>query len=217
MPATRLGKFAGINRQDAKIAKKKPASLIGFVALGGLWRHWQQTKELRASLVEQQQARQEQIAGLQAENEQLRQASKASGQQDQAQQEIARLQAQIRELSAPQVNIPVLEIFPQGLAERGEREVNQLQIPRGAKAVTLILNSQSAAESKSYSLEILDARQNTVWSQQGQQNLTRHSTGDYTINIPTGLLPPGSYTFNVYGQVAGKRLKIESYRIRING
>lgn len=99
------------------------------------------------------------------------------------------------------------------MTERGEGDrINQLQIPRGAPAVTLILNSQSAVGSKSYSLEILDAGRSVVWSQQG---LVRHATGDYTINISTDLLPPGIYTFNVYGHAGGKRVKIESYQIRI--
>src|SRR5262245_32799734 len=156
------------------------------------------------------------MAGLEAENQQLRQTQpQAANQLEQANREIAGLKAQVEELSAPQINIPVLEILPQEMTERGERsQVNQLQIPRGARTITLILNSQSASESKSYSLEILDARRNVVWSQQG---LARHSTGDYTINIPAVLLPPNEYTINIYGQPDGKRVKIESYRIRIAG
>jgi putative zinc finger protein len=193
------------------------ATIIGFVALAGLWWNWQQAKELRGALTEEQRARQEQVAKLQEENEQLRQAPKPSettGQTDGSQQEIARLQARVKELSAPQVNIPVLEVFPQELAERtGRDRVNQLQIPRFARAITLILNSQSASEGKKLSLEILDAGQKVVY---GQQGVVRHSTGDYTVSVPTEFLPPGDYTFNIYGEAEGKRAKIESYRIRIN-
>lgn len=188
------------------------ASVIGFVALTGWWWNWRQARDLN----ERQIAMSRRVAGLEAENQQLRQAQPQSASQlEQANREIASLKSQVEELSSPQINIPVLEVLPQEMTERGERErVNQLQIPRGARAITLILNSQSAVESKSYSLEILDARRGAVLSQQG---LVRHSTGDYTINISTELLPPGIYTFNVYGQVGGKRVKIESYRVRVAG
>lgn len=193
------------------------ASLIGFVAVGGLWWSWQQTKSLRGALTEEQRARQEEVAKLEAENEELRQPQTPPGpaqpDQEQERQEIAQLQARIKELSTPQVNIPVLEVFPQELTERTERgRVNQLQIPRNARAVTLILNSQSASESKSYSLEIIDSGNSVVWSRQG---VVRHSTGDYTVSVPTEFLPAGDHTFNVYGNVAGKRVKIESYRIHV--
>lgn len=194
------------------------AGLMGLAALAGLWWNWQQTKDLRSTLAKEQRARQEQVVRLEAENEQLRQASKSpetAGPKGPDQQEIARLQARVRELSAPQVNIPVLEVFPQELAVRtGQAEVNQLHIPRRAKTVSLILNSQSRTESKSYSLEILDSHGNVALSQAG---LMRHSTGDYTVSIPTELLPSGNYTFNVYAQADGRRVKIESYLIRING
>ncbi|MGE0128717.1 MAG: zf-HC2 domain-containing protein [Blastocatellales bacterium] len=191
------------------------ASVIGVVSLIGWWWNWRQAGNLN----EQQVAMNRRLAGLEAENQQLRQTGpQAANQLEQANREIANLKTQVEELSAPQINIPVLEVLPQELTERGDgARVNQLQIPRGARTITLILNSQSGSESKSYSLEILDARRNVVWRQQGQQNLTRHSTGDYTINISTELLPPGNYTFNVYGQADGKRVKIESYRIRIAG
>jgi hypothetical protein len=186
------------------------ASVIGFVALTGWWWSWREAKNLN----EQQLAMNQRLAGLEAENQRLRQTQPQSANQlDQANREIASLKAQVEELSSPQINVPVLEAMPREMTERGERDrINQLQIPRGARTFTLILSSQSATESKSYSLEILDARRSLVWNQQG---LVRHSTGDYTINISTDLLPPGIYTFNVYGHAGGKRVKIESYQIRI--
>lgn len=186
------------------------ASVIGFVALTGWWWNWRQARDLN----ERQIAMSRRVAGLEAENQQLRQTQPQSASQlEQANREIASLKSQVEELSSPQINIPVLEVLPQEMTERGERDrVNQLQIPRGSRAVTLILNSQSAVESKSYSLEILDARRNVVWSRQG---LTRHSTGDYTVSVPAELLPPGNYTFNVYGRMNGGSQKVESYRIQI--
>jgi anti-sigma factor RsiW len=188
------------------------ASVIGFIALTGWWWNWRQAR----SLNDQQVAMNRRLADLESENQQLRQTQpQTAGQLEQANREIASLKTRVEELSAPQINIPVLEIMPQEMSERGAPgKITQIQIPRGARAITLILNSQSATESKNYSLEILDTRRNMVWSQQG---LTRHPTGDYTINVPAALLSPNEYTINIYGQTDGKRVKIESYRIRIAG
>jgi hypothetical protein len=189
------------------------AGLAGFFAVGGWLLSWQQSRALETHLAEQQRATEERLARLEAENERLRRPE-TPPQLAQAREEIARLQAQVKELSSPQVNVPVLEVFPRELAQRGERlAVNQLEIPARAKVVTLILNSQSAAPAGSYSLEVLNAQQRVVWSKSG---LVRHPTGDYTIQVPAESLPPGSYTFKVYGQAGGRRAPVESYQIRVS-
>lgn len=190
------------------------ASIAGFAALGGGWWNWQQARTLRDDLANQQRVTQERLVRLEAENQQLRETASKPQPPGQTGEEIARLQAQIKELTTPQVNVPVLEVYPQEMAERSQRPaVNQVSIPSAAKVVTLILNSQSATIAPSYSLDILDAQNRAVWSSQGLQ---RHATGDYTISVPAALLPPGNYLVNIYGRTGSQRTKIESYRLRIN-
>lgn len=192
------------------------ASLLGCIALGGWLWHWQQARQsaqLLASLTGQQRELQERLASLEAENRQLRQPEPQQP-EPRAQQELAQLRARVRELSVPQLNVVVLDVYPQEMAQRGQSSaVNQLRIPARASALTLLLNSQSQQAARSYSLEILDAQQRAIASSAG---LARQATGDYTLSLPAALLPPGRYTFNVYGQIAGKRVKVDSYQIQLS-
>src|SRR5262249_48067271 len=95
-------------------------------------------------------------------------------------------------------------------AERAD--VHTLVIPRGAKTVTLILHSASPAVYPTYRLEIVDARDRAVWQGEG---LVRQPTGEYTISLPTELLPAGRYAFHVYAPGRDQRPRVESYGVRI--
>jgi anti-sigma factor RsiW len=215
-PAPRLADAAKISVWPIRMWQygALAASLLGFIAIGGWLWSWQQSRQLQANLSGQQRELGERLAKLEAENQQLRQPkSLPSPPEDQTKQELAQLRAQVKELTAPQINIPVLEVYPQELAQRGTpATANQLQVPPHAQVITLILNSQSKTEARSYSLEILAAQNRVVANSQG---LVRHATGDYTVSVPTRLLPSGRYTFNVYGWVDGTRVKVESYQIQV--
>lgn len=191
------------------------ASLLGLVALVGWWWSWQQSraKQIRlAQLTQTQRATGELVAALETENQRLRQTPAPTATPDNANR-IAQLEARVRELSAPQLNVPVLEVFPAEMTQRDtSAPATQLTIPANARRVTLILNSQSTITARSYQLEIRDTRNRVVTTAQG---LVRQATGDYTVSLAAESLPSGSYTFNVYTQVAGQRTKIESYRVRV--
>jgi hypothetical protein len=189
------------------------ASLVGLVALGGWLWSWQQGRERLATLTEQQQVMQDRMAKLEAENQRLRQIeTELRQQQGHASREMARLQEQVKEFASPQLNVPVLDVYPMELTQRTQRAVvNDLSIPPGAKAVTLILAAQNATAYRSYSIEVVNARKAIVWNAAG---LVRNPTGDYTIHLPTTLMPPGSYTIHLYAETKGRRLRVESYQIR---
>ena len=197
------------------------ASLIAVIGIGG-WLFSQQQEEVRlARLSEQQREMSERLVGLEAdnrraeaENQRLKESeSEFQRQKEEADREIARLQEQVARLTSPQLNTPTLDVFPGALTERAEgRSLNELEIPGSARSVTLILNSQSSNVYSNYSIEILNPRHRVIWRGQG---LMRQPTNDYTIIVPTSLLPPGSYGIDVYAQDEGKRVKVESYNIRI--
>lgn len=192
--------------------------LIAAVAIGGWFRNWQQNRGAQNSLANLQKVMVERDASLKTENQQLRQnEAQLRERQEQADREIAQLKEQVKDSSLPQLNIPVLDLRPSGLARRSSADppaqtvVNELEIPSTAKVVTLILNSQSTTNHSSYSLELIKAR-DVVWSGEG---LARNPSNDYTINLPTRYLTPGNYTLDVYGRAKGARVKVDSYRIRV--
>jgi len=184
--------------------------LAGAIALGaGLWMLWQSRNE-QTRLIAQQQELRERVASLEAENQQL---NRQQAQQQQADRELAELQARVKELAAPQLNPPMFDLYPREMTRRADQsEINEIAIPRHAKTVTLILNSQSQTATRAASLEIVNAQGAIVWRADG---LTRHPTGDYTISLPAEFLPPGRYTLNLHERGKGRRAGIASFALRI--
>lgn len=164
--------------------------------------------------VERRQTTDTRVASLESENQRLTQdTGRLADERAAATREVARLQTEVTRLNAPQINVPVLELFPANLTERGTRpDVTEINLPPSAASITLILNSQSASAAPTFSVEIADAGDKKVWEASG---LVRHGTGDYTITIPSRFLSPGFYTLNVFGERGGRRALADTYRIRV--
>ncbi len=191
------------------------ASLAAMIAGGGWLWTWQRARTWQAGSVEEQQVARERLAGLEAENQRLRQVETQLRQQgDEVNRQIAQLQKQNEELSAPQLNVLALDVYPIASSERlGKADDKTVRIPADAKIVTLFLNSQSRAGYRSYRLEIVDESGRQVWSNGG---LARQAgTNSYTINLRADSLAPGRYTINVYAETGERRAPVDSYRIRI--
>lgn len=183
------------------------ASLVVILALGAWLWTWRQARNEQARLTAQRQELSERVANLEAENQRLRQAAGRS----QADSALAELQAKVKELTAPQINVLMFDLYPSNLTRRADQsEINEIAIPRGARSITLILNSSGRNAARAANLEIADAQGAVVWRAAG---LARHPTNDFTISLPAAFLPPGNYTINLYRN--DRRVKIESYPIRI--
>jgi len=187
------------------------AGIVGIIALGALWRSSRQV----GNLGQQQVAINRRFEVLQEENERLRRMRvETSDQLEQSKREINDLKTQLTVISSPQANIPVIEIFPQELAMRGSSQpIQQVQVPQKTRSLTLILNSQAISENKNLSLEVVNGKNEVIWTQDG---VIRQKTGAYTLNVPASLLPTGNYTLNVYLSTGNKKRKIETYRIKLD-
>jgi hypothetical protein len=180
------------------------AGVVCVIAIGG----WIRSSQRAATLAQEQQAAQERLANLEAQNRQLRETQTHLGQ---AGQEIARLQEQIKRLNQPQLNPLVQDLSPVESTQRaGGPNLNRLEIPPKTTAVTLILRSDNSATYRDYSIEIVDARRAVVWSASG---LVRQPTDDYTITVPVEALPAGRFTIRVYGQSNSRRVKSDTYLV----
>ena len=187
------------------------AGIVGIIALGSLWRSSRQV----GSMGDQRLALNKRIESVELENERLRRALQQPLEQlEQAKQEISELKTQLKDVTSPQANIPVIEISPQEAGQRSSNvPVQQVRIPRNSKSVILILSSESESDGRNLELEIQDGQRSVIWTQQG---VIRHKTSDYTLSIPSDLLSSGNYTLNVYGPSGTKRKKIETYRIKVD-
>jgi hypothetical protein len=190
-----------------------------LVALSGWIWGWQQRKTLKESLSGQQLLG-ERNAGQEAEIRRLLQTeARLREERDVANGQIAQLQEKAKEWELPHVNSPLFDVRPvepmqyKSGGQTADPIVNELEVPSGAKFVVLILNAQSQESYRGYGIEILDAQKNVKWNDSG---MTRNPSNDYTITLPVDFLTPGaSYTINVYGENRGRRVKVESYRIRV--
>jgi hypothetical protein len=216
------------------------ATLLLFIAAAGWLRSWRQAEHMGANRAAQAQALRERLAGLEAENERLRQTeAQLNQQQRQSAEELAQLRSQIKEAqariqqqqeeanrelaqaqqasargaAAPQINVLALDVYPVGMTQRDAGSGgNELIIPRNVRAVTLILNSQASSEFQSYGIEIVSERGKVVWRAHG---LLRNSTNDYTISVAANYLAPGRYRIVIYGNAAGQRVSVESYQLNV--
>ena len=101
------------------------------------------------------------------------------------------LQAQLADARTPQVNLPVVELFPADAARRSmEQRADEVVIPAGVRQVALLLGADAPA-SRPASVELRESSGKTVWSGSGLQP---GAQGAYTLAVPSSLLPDGVYT-----------------------
>lgn len=182
------------------------ACLALFFALGGWFLAARRAQNEQARALAQERQLREQIARLETENRQLQQTG-----EQQLNHKEAELQARLRELQTPQANVPLFDLYPRELARRAAATTtNEITLPRAAKTITLILNSQS--EARTASLTIVSAQGAVVWR---VTQLTRQAAGEYTLSLPAEFLPPGRYTFKLEAQQPGRRVALESFDLRL--
>lgn len=123
------------------------------------------------------------------------------------QQELA---ARIAGLTAPRLNTPVIELLPsvagtvlRGDAAAGRALTNEPEIPAEATEILLILLSGADACSADCAVEFLTGRDQPVWSAEG---LVPNAAGHLTLTLPTGLLPPGRFTIQVFDRSTRDRV-----------
>lgn len=107
-------------------------------------------------------------------------------------------ETQLARLRQPEVNVPVRNIYPVGDAQRsgGGGDINQLRLPRGARAFVLILGDYKPGY-PDYRLEILDSGGRAVARRLG---LRPGPDGDLSVMLNRTLLSRGKYRLKLYGR-----------------
>jgi hypothetical protein len=193
------------------------ASLAVSLGLAGwLWARWQEDRALVASTAARKQELDERLSrlegerlALEAENRRLREETAART----AIPAPAAPETRRPAPSAPELNVPAFDLYPDGLVRRGDSVANELAVPASSATAMFVLNSETSPASGPLGLEIADEAGRVVWRGAG---LVRRATGEYTVAVPTRLLPTGRYTLTVYSGSGRARAPLERYRFRVN-
>lgn len=125
------------------------------------------------------------------------------------------LERSVEDLGRPQVNTPVVDLFPASPLRGEEGEAAVVELAPSSRFYTLILSPKSSSDYAGYRLEVLDSGGRAVWSADGLEK-DRH--GSFTLILARSFLDPGEYRFRLYGLGAptGETGKlIEELRVRI--
>lgn len=121
----------------------------------------------------------------------------------------AELRREVAGLSQPVVNAPLVELRED--TTRGEPEKTQVLPATGG---FLLLSAAGLPVHAGYEAEILEGEAGRVlWTGRG---LKRDPAGEnFSLYLPRGFLPPGSYRVRLYGVEAGKRQPLAEFPLQI--
>ena len=126
---------------------------------------------------------------------------------------VAHLRDRVKDLSSPQLNAPILDLYPAG-STRGEGRAVQT-VPADARLFTVVLNPAGRPAFERYELEIADADGDVVRRDGG---LKPNPYGSFSVTLAKDLLGPGDFRVRLVGiDPGGGRRTVEEYALRIEG
>ncbi len=133
-----------------------------------------------------------------------------------------------RELARPELNAPVLDLYPEGLLRRGGTGVDAA-VPPAARLFTLILTPPPARRHRLYEVDVVRAggggdaeeaarakgaagARPVVWSGRG---LVPNTFGSLSLTLPRQALGAGTFEIRLFGRDAGQRELVTRYRLTV--
>jgi len=201
------------------------AGLAGLAAGAGWIYEFQQAGSLAAQLARKPAAVQEtrptavvpptsqEIADLKSQIQASQQnQEKLARDLDEARGKMASLEQSAGAFLQPQINAWSGAVNPAEVVRDagGSAEANEQVLPANRLALP-VLGAESVNALRD--IEILDSQGKVRWS--GSKLRSTADGQEYKFAIPPGFLKPGRYTIQLYANENGKRVKHESYRIRV--
>lgn len=123
---------------------------------------------------------------------------------------VASLRRTVDELSQPQVNAPVLDLYPEGHAGRGTA-TEAPEVPPEARLFTVILSPADRGSWTDYEAEISNAN-GVVWTARG---LRRNAFGSFSLTLSRRALSTGEHRIRLFGLAGEERKLIGEYVLQI--
>ena len=124
---------------------------------------------------------------------------------------VASLRRTVTELSSPEANAPVLDLYASGTRGEGS-PAPVLTVPSNARFFTLILNSAGQRRYERYRVEILRAGGGKVWS---DRRIEPSSFGSFSLTLPRRAVGPGDFRVRLFGRSGETEEPIDDYAFRV--
>jgi cell division protein FtsB len=195
------------------VPRKKIRRLViifTLIALGlGLWSTY--LWWTRGKLVRYYEEQERRIEQLWRRNEQLEQENQGMKQSTGAR--IKTLSEQVKQLTTPQVNWPIYDVFAASFLRRSSpSRINQLRLPASATGFTVILVPESKERFPESIIEIIDAKNQTIWRADG---VKKNSLDGFTLTLNRSQLSEDRYTIKVFGKRADGPQLLDEYPFTI--
>ena len=128
--------------------------------------------------------------------------------------EIADLRQSLAELSRPQLDAPIVDLYPSN-STRGNAtgDAERIEPPPTANFFTLILNIADHPLASTYAVEILDSNGNQVWRGRRLRMGRDHSVN---LTLARRMFPAGRYLIKLSGLRNGKQEPVAEYPVQIS-
>jgi hypothetical protein len=138
---------------------------------------------------------------------------KSAGDSKRYDDEIARLRQTVTELSRPQLDAPIEDLYPSDQT-RGNTtgDPARIEAPPTANIITLILNITGQPSHSTYAVEILDSNGKQVWRGQRERKGPDHAVN---LTLARQMIPAGRYLIKLYGLRDGKQQPVADYHALI--
>ena len=124
---------------------------------------------------------------------------------------VASLRRTVADLSSPEPNAPVLDLYSSGTRGEGS-PAPVLTVSGNARFFTLILNSAGQRRYEGYRVEILRAGGGKVWE---NREIEPFSFGSFSLTIPRRAVEPGDYRVRLFGRSGATEETIDDYAFRV--
>jgi hypothetical protein len=219
-PGVRARQEHSVGRERSWRAASLAAGIATLIALGGWAYEFQLAGDLAERLAQTSRVEKNRPApapSASGAEEQLRSQLQASRErQDElaknleaATGKLATIEQKASSLLKPQVNPWSDSVAGSSDVVRDGKKAEAQVLP-GSRTTVPILGADSANAVRD--VEILDSHGGVVWSGSGLRSTEGQ---EYRLAIPPGFLKPGTYTIQLYASENGKRVKRESYPIRV--
>lgn len=128
--------------------------------------------------------------------------------------EIADIRQSLAELSRPQLDAPIVDLYPSN-STRGNAtgDAERIEAPPTANFFTLILNIADHPLASTYAVEILDSNGKRVWR---GQRLRMGQDNSVNLTLARRMFPAGRYLIKLYGLRNGKQEPVADYPVQIS-